>query len=215
MGTSKSVAEFVGKVDRWSARIDNAGLAGVTAAAKAIEAQALANLRDAVGSDLTLSGLNTSKAAIRRLEVGGNVRGKLGVKSTLVRSGDSGNAEAFVRVTGPAQLVENDVAPHFVYPSEARAKGYRTRTKSFATDELRANGKAKRRRIDVRAVAGALGQDVEVGRARLKFGNTFLVRTKASSKGRHPWAKAVAEVGPTVPAILDNAQGDAIRSVFK
>lgn len=215
MGVSRSLAEFRGKVDRWSARIDNAGEAGVRNAAKAIEEQALANLRDAAGPDLTLSGMNTSKAAIRRLEVGGSpMRGRLGVKTTIVRSGDSGNAEAFVRVTGPAQLVENDVAPHFVYPNEARARGYKTKTRSFATEELTSSGRAKRRRVDIRAVAGSLGQDVVIGRARLRWGNRFLVRTKASSKGRRPWARAIDEVGPQVPGILSKAQADAMRAVF-
>lgn len=211
MGTSRSLGEFAGKIDRWSARIDNAATDGVTKAARAIEDQALDNLRAATGGDLTLSGLNTSKKAIRRLEVGGNVRGKLGVKTTIVRSGDTGAAEGFVRVTGPAQLVESDVAPHYVYPDEARAKGYKTKTRSFAT----ASGKAKRRRVDVRSVAAAFGQEVVVGRARLKFGNRFLVRTKASSKGRKPWARAVAEASPQVVPILEKAQADALRSVFE
>lgn len=219
MGVSRTVGELNAKIDRWSTKIEEAPREAVEKFGEELRAAVERNYRLAMGGDLKLSGTRTSKKAearaVRRLELG---KGPLGDDVKVVFGtlpGSPGKAEGFVRVRGPAQLVESDVARHFVFPDSARAEGIRSKTRSFRTGEFNARGKEKRKAVDVRAFAAGLGLAVNVGRARLKFGNTFLVRTEAQSKGRKPFRRAVDRLLPQASApaadVVSRATDEAFR----
>lgn len=198
---SRTPAELGGKLAAMAREVaDNRDAVG--AAALAIKDTTLPLVRAATGGDGKLSGVgrNGAKVGVRY-----DVRGTV-------------NATALIRATGPAQLVERDVKPHFVFPRKARAEGVRQRTKSYM--RLTAGGRQKRVAVDTRSVAMGFGVRVNVGRSRIKFegkgGDMYLPFAKVrGSKGRKPYERGFERGGKVAPAAYARAQRRGLVEVFR
>lgn len=202
MGTSRTAAEFVGKIDRAAKNVEAANKAAVKRSAQALVAAANANIAAATGGDGHLSGMGRTKK--------GQQRGRIVAVSKSATIGTESGA--LVKVLGPAPLVESDVAPHYVFPKGARAGGARGRTKTFRDRE------GKRSTVNIASVyAGALGDpsSVDVGPHRLKFGKVYLTYTVASSTGRHPWRHAREATEPAMPRIFAAEQAKGVAEAFR
>lgn len=201
MGTSSSVTELVGKIDKAAGNVERSNKVAVAACAQRLTAAANAGIAAATGGDGYLSGMGRSRT--------GKQRGRIvAVHKTTTAAGQTA---AIVKVLGPAPLIERDVAPHYVFPKGARAGGRKTRTKSYKN-----RGGTKTNANIASAYGNALGpESVDVGTHRLHFGDQFLPFTVAWSKGRHPWEHAETETVPTFPAVFAKAQTAGLVEAFR
>lgn len=171
MGTSRSALELSRKFQRLADGIDQSTKPAERAGAQVIEREVRGRVRSATGGDFALSGMQRSGAK--------STRGRIGVRSEPAR----GREGRIVRMTGPAQLVENDVDKHYVVSKYAKG-----------AQRIGASGRRLRSTRQSRIASVAFGAGAAGGgrRAVLNLGNGRYLRwTVAYSKGRHPWRDGV------------------------
>lgn len=102
MGSSRSPAQLTNKLRRATVAMETAPVVGVRATAKVFVESVRSELANA-GVRGRLSGVGRNGAAI-------SVNAKVTPKGR--------NSEAFISMRGPAQLIENDTAPHEIRPKK-------------------------------------------------------------------------------------------------
>jgi hypothetical protein len=188
MGTSTNAAQLQAKFDKLAGTIPAMQKAAANQSALLVKTVALEHLGTAVGSDLVMSGAGKNA--------------KLGVRYDV---GQKGQAEtsAFIKATGPWQLIESRNRPHLIGPKNARGVSARgravrvSRTKRLAAID---SGTAMYRQGDV-----------------LHFANGSYRRWSAhpGTKGKYPWRNAIRQVEPRVPPVWERAYHGAIAEVFR
>lgn len=218
MGTSRSSIELSRKFNQLATEVERrqaaASRAGATVIVKSVKPRVLA----ATGGDLVLSG--TTRTTGKRVKRSGLAK-KIDVR--LKNEIRGGSPQSFVYMTGPAQLVENDVQPHFVYSRHARAEGISRISRSYVVTDLtgapvrNSRGRAKRVRVDTRAAAKMFGGHILADRrAVLNIGNgEYRKFTVAKSLGRQPWRKGVDESRSAAIAVMRRTESGAITQVFQ
>ena len=194
--------------------MEAAQAATVKQVAEQSKATILANIRSATGGDQLLSGAKRPAPGPRKSGKKRTPREKKIGVSYRVRDGVNGPT-ALVRATGPLQLVENDVKPHFVVSRFAVANAY----SQVITTGKRA-GKTRKgrntREARIASVAFGLGSVGGGRRAVLNLGGgTYRRWTTSHSQGRHPWRRGVEEVTPTVIGIHADNQRKALLAALK
>lgn len=127
---------------------------------------------------------------------------KLDVKSTFGAYGDG--SKALVFAVGPWQLIERDTHAHIITPKGARGLGAGKGSRAKAASSLL-------------GVAPSLsGLKIGFGKgAVLKLGDRFAAYVHhPGTKGKHPFAKGVAEAIPIVDRVFENQSTIPLRTVF-
>lgn len=195
MGTSTSALELSRKFARLADGIERSTTPAERAGAAIIEREVRGKVRAATGGDFALSGMQRKGAT--------STRGRIGVRSEPAR----GREGRIVRMTGPAQLVENDVDKHYVVSRYAKG-----------AQRIGANGRRLRSTRQSRIASVAFGQGAAGGgrRAVLNLGNGKYLRwTVAYSKGRHPWRDGVRTSRPRAAAAMRREETKPLFEVFK
>ena len=199
MGVSTSTGQFLGKLNRYATKLELNDRDAMREAGDRTTKLLNIQARMATGGDQLLSGYRA----------GG--KGKpvpLRAVSRLEKR--KGGYQAYVRARGPWQLVENDVEPHMV-----------TSRRTVAPAEFRGRDKRGRRRRNSKASRerAVLGGATLLGPGKLKWQeggkDKFAQFTIASSKGRQPWAKGVAQAKPVTTRMFVERQRRTIRESFK
>lgn len=198
---SRSAADLSLKFDRLGKGIEKRQKEAARAGAVVIDREVTRRLKAATGGDLVLSGMTRTTGGKRS----GSKR-PMRVKIGPARQSDG----VFVSITGPAQLVENDVAKHIVVSRHAKGAGY---TKVNAKGNT-VKGRATRQSRQA-SVAFGLGAAGGGRRAVLHWGNNWARYTTASSKGRHPWRNGVRAARPKAAREMARVESGALTEVFK
>jgi hypothetical protein len=179
--------ELAAKFQRLGAEIGAAQKAGEAAAAKQIQAEAVAAIAKDTGGDMRLSGMK---------------RGVIGVRTKGLPMG------ALVKPVGPLVILEVDKQPHIVTPKGAKSATYRQTTKTGRTRKG-ANSRAARQA----SVTFGLGLG---GRAAIRtpLGLRRWARIPRT-RGHHTWERMAKVAAPQVPRIVAREQTRALGRVFR
>lgn len=203
MGVSHSPAELGRKFVSLARSVEQRQQRATAAGAAIIEREVRGRVRSATGGDLILSGTNRTTGSKRSA--------KPGAKRIDVRAERSkASTGTVVRMIGPAQLVENDVAKHIVTSRYVKGAGY---------TRVNAKGKTVKGRTTRQSrqasVAFGLGAAGGGRRAVLHWGNNWARYTTASSKGRHPWRDGVAVSRQKASRAVVAEEAKAIVETFR
>lgn len=188
MGTSRSAAELALKFNTLAKGVKQQERTAERAGGRIVERAVSPRLRAATGGDMKLSGMGPKA---RRMSV----------------STRSTQAGALVKVNGPAQLVENDVAKHYVVSKYAKG-----------AQRVGSNGRKLRATRRSRIASVAFGQGAAGGgrRAVLNLGGGQFRRwTVAYSKGRHPWRDGVRVSRDRAVREMRRVEVNEIARVFR
>ena len=203
MGTSRSFAELASKMDKAGVEVKGASDLAVRELAKDTKRTVVGLMSRATGGDLVMSGFGRNA---KKPQGAGK---KIGVSYKIEQR--NGATQAFVKATGPAHLVESDVAPHVVVSRYAQ-----TAAKVSYTSK---KGKVISSRRGRAAFAAAAAQGVGFTggrRAVLGYGDgRFRRSTIAKSKGRHPWEMGINAMRPQVARQIAKSNAKAIGRVFR
>jgi hypothetical protein len=184
---ARTPEQFARQMATLGARMERNVADSVGKAAQVVKGSVEAQMRSAVGNDLRMSGVGRSGA---RIGVRYDVKG-------------SRNPTAFLRATGPVQLVERDTIAHTILPrSVGRAQG---------------RSKAARRAAKQDLYNALFGASVGSGATPLKIGgDRFAYRVKhPGTKGKHPFEKGVDRAAPAAQKILAGACTKSLAEVFR
>lgn len=198
MGTSRNAVDLSRKFDALARGIEQRQTTAARAGAAVIGRQVTSNLRAATGGDMMLSGMSRTTTARKGARGGAK---KMGVRVFPAR--DDG---VIVKATGPVQLVENDVPPHFVVSRHAKG-----------AQRLGTNGRRLRATRQSRIASVAFGEGAAGGgrRAVLRLSDGRFRRfTIASSKGRHPWRNGVRQSRDRAARAMRIEEAKEIAKVF-
>lgn len=218
MGTSTSSADLARKFQALADEIERRQTPAAKAGAQVVAKEVRRNVRQATGGDMILSGSTRTTARTRS----GRAR-RVARVDVFTAPSKAVKGGSFVGMRGPAHLVENDIAKHYVFSRYARAAGSKRISRSVPMlgadgQALRTRaGKIRRRRIDTRAEAfgagGAVGGD---RRAVLNLGGGNFKRwTVAYSKGRKPWKRGVQATRGRAVRAMRHEEMKAVGAVFK
>jgi hypothetical protein len=180
--------ELAAKFQRLGAEIGAAQKAGEAAAAKQIQAEAVAAIAKDTGGDMRLSGMK---------------RGVIGVRTKGLPMG------ALVKPVGPLVILEVDKQPHIVTPAVARAATYSRTSAKTGRTRKGANSRAARQA----SVTFGLGLG---GRAAIRtpLGLRRWARIPRT-RGHHTWERMAKAAAPQVPQIVAREQTRALGRVFR
>lgn len=163
------------------------------ARAKAVQERAIASV---AGGDMSLSGVNRAKG-----RTGG---AKVGVNYKLEMNGSS--PQAFLKATGPLQLIENNTAGHVIrsaYTSGARRKGFigPTAAGQFTT------GKGK----------GFIGPTVSDRRGVIAIPGVGFRRSARhpGTTGQQPWFKGRKLAEPVIRQSMSKRTSNVVKGAAR
>jgi hypothetical protein len=187
MATSTTVAQFVGRIQKYEQAVAKIGPTAVKLNAANAKANAEASVREATGG----SGRLRNAGALQRGITGtGHVVGRKGAELTVrTRIGEE---SASVSAVGPWQLIEYPTAAHYIAPAgkaQAILAGPTLNGKPLKSKSGRATAKGRTGR------AKAL---------RTPFGLKAHVVSRGT-KGKRPWHKAYEKTTAEAPQGLKRA----------
>jgi hypothetical protein len=186
--------------------VEAAGPVSVRTVAGIVEKSVDAKLVAALGADRILSG--TTRTTGTKKATGKSKKGRIAVTAKPLNGGPS--AQILIGLTGPAQLIENDVKKHIVVSKWVKGAAYTKVNAKGKTVKGRATRQSR-----IASVAFGLGAAGGGRRAVLHWGGNIFARyTTASSKGKHPWRDGVAQSQSQVLAAHAQVQRQALRSVI-
>lgn len=179
MGTSRSAAEFADKITK---------LATVTQArSKEAVSQGALTGKEIIVAQAAVRGVSlTSRIAGGKWNVRYDVRG-------------FNNPTAFLRITGPFHLVENDTRAHPIYRRAARARG-----------------RGSKRINTERRLAQAFGGTGAYSGGAMKINGDFRrVVQHPGTKGKHIFRDSKKKIGKAVPVVMSQRIVGGWRSVIR
>jgi hypothetical protein len=188
MGTSRSVDEFVGKIQKIPTAMNGQQTIRVAKAGRDITVRCLEQELHQV----------TSSGVLRNV---GKKGAKLKVRSQQVNQNGTKIGEFVVSASGPWQFIENDRRAPYGIGSRRGGGSRRSRGDAILAGTYKVKGTKKRSRGS-KMVATPFGPRPFV-----------IIRTKL--KGRHPWAKGRARAEKTAPKAMSAAIQSEIAKVLK
>lgn len=206
MGKSSSVAELVGKIDKYSNAIPKANRATVTNAAQAGKAVMLAGAAK--------SGL-TPGSSLPRKNRSGKPGPKWGVRYTI--KGDR-EPSAVLKYVGPVHWIDQGTKPHLIVPRNARARMGRISKKSGPNASQAAMAAALFGFMGGGGGAGLGGSDLTSGKGGvLSYGSNQFSRyvMHPGTAARPFWQDTKKKVIETTKRTAESTHSRALMQAFR